>query len=299
MSRMFDAVLRGKGDVSETMRSVLGDSPSDMIPPAEPVVTAIPYAPPPLPPVQDAPSEIGFGVRTLPLMVASRSPLLIFDQSHCDAAEQYRLVRTRLLQHPRKPKMILVSSPEPRDGKSVTALNLAAALSLKAGSNVLLVEGDLRRPVLADQLGLPRSPGLAEVLEGIVPFEKAVIRAQQYPNLHLLVGGEAGENPSELLERPEWQDNCNAWRSQFSYVILDSPPIGVVADYHVLQASCDGVILVIRPDHTKRNAAFRSIELVPKDRFLGVLLNGVKDWFLVKPHRYESAYYYAGKYPER
>jgi Mrp family chromosome partitioning ATPase len=79
----------------------------------------------------------------------------------------------------------------------------------------------------------------------------------------------------------------------FRYVIIDSPPVGAVADYELIQAACDGVILVLRPDFTNRHLCQSALEFVPKAKFLGVLLNCVPDW---SPARYVgSDYYYSGE----
>ena len=83
----------------------------------------------------------------------------------------------------------------------------------------------------------------------------------------------------------------------FRYVIIDSPPVGTVADYELIQAVCEGVILVVRPDFTNRNLCRSALDFVPKAKFLGVLLNCVPDW---SPAKYAgSKYYYAGEEPYR
>ena len=79
------------------------------------------------------------------------------------ASEQYRIVRTRIVQHPSRPSLILVSSPDPGDGKTITAINVAGALSLKSEGSVLLIDADFRRPNIHEQLGLPIGPGLADL----------------------------------------------------------------------------------------------------------------------------------------
>ena len=193
------------------------------------------------------------------------------------------------MQHARQPHLIVVSSPAPRDGKSVTAVNAAGALSLKSEGQVLLVDADLRKSAIHGLLGLPESPGLAEVLKGTATLEEAMVHASDFPNLFVLPAGGAVDNPVELLDSAAWRELCVQFRERFRFVILDSPPVGAVADYELLQAMCDGVILVIRPDHTDRRLCQKALENIPKARLLGVLLNCVPDW---KPARHSGVDYY-------
>src|SRR5262249_37778174 len=90
----------------------------------------------------------GSDLGTVPVRVPAAAPVLPFDGSHRRAAEQYRLVRTKIVQHPGQPRMLVVSSPAPGDGKTVTAVNIAGALALKNDANVLLMDGDLRRSTI-------------------------------------------------------------------------------------------------------------------------------------------------------
>jgi len=91
-----------------------------------------------------------------------------------------------------------------------------------------------------------------------------------------------------LLDSSRWTALCASVRQQFKYVIFDTPPIAAVADYDLIQAHCDGVVLVVRPDHTDRKQCMQAIEAIPKDRLLGVVLNCVSDWFMWKTQGYHS-----------
>jgi capsular exopolysaccharide synthesis family protein len=200
------------------------------------------------------------------------------------------MLRTRLQHHRKQPRMVLVSSAEAGDGKSVTAINLAGALSLKIEENVLLVDGDCRRSNIHAQLGLPLSPGLSEVLSGSSDLAEAIIRLEQLPNLSVLTAGEPRVNPSELLDSTAWRDLAASLRERFRYVIVDSPPVGSVADYELLQAVCDGVILVARPDHSSRAVLLSSLKTVPEDKQLGLVMNCVSPWFLNGKRAYAGYY---------
>src|SRR5205814_2135073 len=99
------------------------------------------------------------------------------------------------------------------------------------------------------------------------------------PNLYILGSGQTWQNSAELLDSPRWISLLAGLRREFSYVVLDSPPIGSLADYDLLQASADGVVLVMRPDHTRRDLAMKALDTIPKQKFLGVVMNGVEKWF--------------------
>ena len=230
--------------------------------------------------------------RTLPICVPGGDPLLPFDSSPSRASEQYRYLRTKLVQNPRQPRLILISSPGPGDGKTVTAVNLTGALSLKSSAAVALVDADLRRASLHRHLGVPKSPGLIDVLRGKCALEEVLIHAEQFPNLYLIPAGESKENPAELLDSNAWPAIAERLRATFQYVVVDSPPVASVADYHLIEASCDGVVLVVRPDHTRRTLTMQAIETVPREKALGVVLNCTKDWFLRKYSHYDYAYEY-------
>ena len=174
--------------------------------------------------------------------------------------------------------MIVISSPAPGDGKSVTAINTAGALALESEAAVLLVDADLRKPALHKQLGLPQSPGLADVLAGACALEDALVHTKEFPNLYAMSSGTTSANLVELLDSKQWRAVCTRLRGMFRYVIIDSPPVAAVADYALIQDVCDGVILVVRPYWTNRNLCRQALDLVPKGKFLGVLLNRVPDW---------------------
>ncbi|HEX7424943.1 MAG TPA: CpsD/CapB family tyrosine-protein kinase [Terriglobales bacterium] len=235
-------------------------------------------------------------IRTLSLHVPAPSPLLPFEKGQWRPSEQYRTLRTKLSQHPKQPHLIVISSPESGDGKSVTAINTAGALALKSEGQVLLLDADLRKATIYMQLGLPQSPGLADVLAGACTPEEALVRTKELPNLYVVSSGTPPANPVELLDSARWRTLCAELRDVFRYVIIDSPPVGTVADYELIQAVCDGVILVMRPDFTNRHLCKCALDFVPNAKFLGVVLNCVPDW---SPGKYTgSNYYYYSSSPE-
>lgn len=254
-------------------------------------------APAPPPPQEEAPAaeraKAAEGYqRELPIRLHSGAPVLPYDGSDPYTGEQYRIVRTKLIQHPRQPRLCLISSPGPRDGKTITAINLAAAMALRSEATVALVDADMRRPSIATLLGLPESPGLADVLAGSCGMEDVWIKIEQLRNIYLIPAGKAQVNPTELLDAERWREVCAGLRRQFRFTIMDAPPIIGVADYALIQAHVDGVIVVVRPDHTNRGLCFKALEAIPKEKMIGITVNCAPEWFLLKHQRHHSYYYY-------
>ena len=297
MSNIVDVLKRGSGEVADAIRSVVRPNvPVETQSGAGSTRKAGAQAAPEGLPGNALPLD---AIRTLSLRLPASSPLLPFESGQQRPSEQYRILRTKIGQHPRQPHLIVVSSPAPGDGKSVSAINIAGALSMKSEGQVLLLDADLRKSAIHVQLGLPESPGLTDVLKGTCTLEEAVVRITEFPNLFVMSAGAPAGNPVELLDSAQWPGLCARLRGLFRYVVLDSPPAGAVADYDLIQAVCDGVILVVRPDHTNRMLCKKSLETVPKAKFLGVLLNCVPDWSPAKSTGAEYYYYSNAKvYPD-
>jgi capsular exopolysaccharide synthesis family protein len=230
-----------------------------------------------------------FAVRTLPFCAPDNGRRIAFPASSSEAAEQYRILRTRILQHPKKPQFVLISSASAGDGKTTTAVNLAWALAVAGEGRVLLLETDLRRSSLHFQLGVPRSPGLAEIAARECQLSDALIRLEQFPNLYVLLAGSVSINAAELLNSRRWTELCATIRKHFKFVIADSPPIGAAADYELIQAVCDAVLLVARPDHTRRTLLLDVLGMTGQSKLLGILLNSVPKWFMWK-YQYHDFY---------
>lgn len=285
MSKMYEALQRAQQQ----------ESPNDAPPPvpvevAEGSETAHYDFIPAAQTVRKQPSRGGNGIRQLLVRFSPGAVIVPWGASNNPGGEHYRIIRTRIVQHPRCPRIIGVSSAGPGDGKTISSINIAGVLSVRDNATVLLMDADFRRPSISRLLGLPAEPGLANVLSGACNLEDAIIRVEQFPNLYVLPAGASGANSAELLDSEQWKSLCSSMRERFGFVIVDGPPIAGVADYELIQASCDGVIVVVRPDHTDRTLFNRAFELIPEDKRLGVVLNCAQEWFLWKTH---EAYYYA------
>lgn len=166
------------------------------------------------------------------------------------AAESYRRIRTNLsfvgVDSPAR--TILVTSTDAGDGKTTTALNLAAAIA-EAGSRVLVVDGDLRRPSLAGRLGLAGGIGFTDLLRGRTLAEDS-IQSSGYEGLDVLCSGAIPPNPGELLASQRAGDVLAELSKKYDYVFVDSPPMVPVSDASILSQWADGVILVVRSGAT-------------------------------------------------
>lgn len=193
------------------------------------------------------------------------------------AAEEYRVLRTRLegRDHTRRTQFVLVTSPRIGDGKTTTSANLALTLAQESQHRVLLVEADLRRPSLAGRFGVRPEPGLVDVLLGTAPLEDALV-AVPGQQLSLLPAGFATARSTGLLASSMMQRVADALRARFDRIVVDTPP-AALADTHVLARLADGVLVVVRAGVTPRPALERALSAIDRQRLLGVVLNGVDE----------------------
>ena len=209
-------------------------------------------------------------------------------------SEAYRSLRTQI-QYSRSEKpvqTILVSSPGPGEGKSTSVTNLAITMA-QMGSKTILVDSDLRRPVLHSLFDLKRDVGLSNYLVGRAEIEE-VIRPTSVDNLYLISCGILPPNPSELLGSKRMQELIQQLKSEYDYVLFDSPPLIAVTDAVVMAPWVDGVVLVLRSGKTDRDAAVRAFELLRnvKANVLGTLLNDVLPSYMYGSYYYYYYYYY-------
>ena len=179
-------------------------------------------------------------------------PAIAFAEDRSAAAEAFRKLRNFVLfrEADDPPRVIVVTSSLPGEGKSITAVNLALALA-EADQNVVLVDGDMRRPAVSDYLGLIGSVGISTVLAGGASLHE-VLQTTRYRGLTVLASGPIPPNPSELLCSMAAKKVFSEMRSGFDYVIVDSSALLPVADGAALAAQADGALLITRFAGTKR-----------------------------------------------
>jgi exopolysaccharide transport family protein len=210
-------------------------------------------------------------------------------------AESYRALRTSLLLSNlgAPPKVIMVTSARPQEGKTTTSINTAIVLAQK-GVRVLLVDADLRRPSVHKTLGMGPRSGLSNVLTGSATLQQTITISPLVPNLFILPAGTPPPNPAELLASANMRDLIAELREQFDHIVLDTPPTLSVTDAVVLSPRADATILVIRSGQTTKQALRRSRDILMQvnAHVAGVLLNAVD---LTSPDYYYY-YEYQGKY---
>jgi len=210
-------------------------------------------------------------------------------------AESYRALRTSLLLTfaGGPPKIILITSALPEEGKTTTSVNSAIVLAQK-GTPVLLIDADLRRPSIHKTLGLGPQIGLSNVLTGTATLQQAIIPSTILPDLFILPAGTPPPNPAELLASAKMKNVLEELRRHYDHIVIDSPPTLSVTDAVVMSTAADAVVLVIRSGHTTKPALRRArdILLQVNARVCGVLVNAVD---LNSPDYYYH-YEYQGKY---
>jgi capsular exopolysaccharide synthesis family protein len=211
--------------------------------------------------------------------------------------EAYRNLRSSLVymgNDAKRPKVILVTSAVPADGKSLTVANLAVTMA-QAGSRVLLVDADLRKGVLHKLFGLTADPGLHEALSDRVAPDKAVF-ATSVPNLFLMPRGTISHDPGELFLTERMDRFIREGSNQYDYVIFDSAPVMAADDVTTLAPRVQGVIFVIRASVTSARVAHAALELLYQRNvdILGVVFNGVNvrgsEYYLYKYKDYYASY---------
>ncbi len=193
------------------------------------------------------------------------------------AAEAYRTLRTNLLYATvdTPPKVVVLTSPGPREGKSTTCANLGVALA-QADESVLLIDCDFRRPVIHGIFGLRNLRGVVNYLAG----ERGLLDVWQepIPGLKVLTVGPRPPNPAELLGSRRFAEFLGQMRKEFDHVLIDAPPVGLVSDPAILATLSDGVLLVLDSrDIRKRSLlqSMRSLEAVGAN-ILGTVINNIK-----------------------
>jgi capsular exopolysaccharide synthesis family protein len=211
-------------------------------------------------------------------------------------SEAYRTFRTNLqfarLDAPLK--TILVTSSGPSEGKSTTVANLAITMA-QMGTKTILIDSDLRRPVLHSIFNLQRAPGLTNYLAGNVPW-KEIVQETPIENLSLLTCGVLPPNPSELLGSKKMKNLLEELKEKYDMILFDSPPVIAVTDAAVLSTLLDGVVLVSSSGSTSKEALQRAITLLEnvKSRLIGGVLNKIKVESVYGSYHYYYYYHYYG-----
>jgi capsular exopolysaccharide synthesis family protein len=223
------------------------------------------------------------------------SPVELITHGHPKSmlSEAYRNIRTSVLLSfsEKPPKKIVVTSPNPGEGKTTTAINTAIALS-QTGALVLLIDTDMRKPRIhkifnKEENGL----GVSNFLSGHAEL-KSIVKKTEIPNLYYIPAGPIPPNPSELISSNLFRVMIESLGKRFDHIVLDSPPVLGFTDSVILSTWVDGIILVVLSGKTPRETLQRAKEVLHQvnAKILGVVINRVNI------HRSGNGYYYYYRY---
>lgn len=207
--------------------------------------------------------------------LALADKLVVGPRSDTGSVEQFRRLAARLYlaQSERRTRMVMVTSALPGEGKTLTSTNLALTLSQSYKRQVLLVDGDLRRPDLHRLFEVPNISGLNDGLRAEVERKVPLIHISEH--LTLLTAGRPDADPMSVLASERMRRVLTEAREKFEWVIVDTPPLGLLSDAHLLTSMIDVAVLVIQAARTPLSAVKRAVETLGRDRIAGVVLNRV------------------------
>ncbi|MFE7772950.1 polysaccharide biosynthesis tyrosine autokinase [Streptomyces sp. NPDC057445] len=221
---------------------------------------------------------------------AARQPVCLRDDIHGPRAEGFRKLRVNLqfTEVDRRPKVIAVTSPLPREGKSSVSVNLAATLA-EEGARVCLIDCDLRRPSVAKALGLVRDAGLTTALVGQAELHQLL---QSAGSFSVLTSGMIPPNPTQLLGSAQFVSLVRTLAEEFDHVVVDTPPVLPFADTAALAPAVDGYLLVAHAKRTSRSQVLDALRILQRVNVpvLGAVMNATR------ARGEADAYGYAYKY---
>jgi capsular exopolysaccharide synthesis family protein len=189
-------------------------------------------------------------------------------------AEKFRMLSLQLLafQEQRRIKKLVVTSTIPTEGKSFVSANLSVTLAQQREQKVLLVDGDLRRPVLDKTFGVDNRPGLRDCLLGSAMPSQAIRQIEDL-GLWFLPAGTALESPLDAMRAGRLASSLEELSSFFDWIVIDTPPLVPLADTSLWSRAADGILLIARHGTTRKRDLKRGVELLDKSRLLGIVVN--------------------------
>lgn len=208
-------------------------------------------------------------------------------------AENFKVLRAKILfpTNGKKPRIIMITSAFPGEGKTFVAANLAASIAIGINEHVLLIDCDLRRPALHSMLGYSNTHGLSEYLTEKKRLSDLLIRTR-IKKLSLLTAGSPGPNPSELLSSTMMKDFLAEAKERYQdrYIIIDAAPSHITAEASVLSNHVDGIIFVVMAQKTPKEPIQRNIQTLGKEKILGIVFNGYSKNYRAY-HKHYKKYY--------
>jgi len=208
----------------------------------------------------------------------SKTPIIMDKNPVSTIAEAYRGLRTSIEFMNKENKMCIIgiTSSQQGEGKTTTAANLAIAYA-QANRRVLLIDANMRQPMVHDIFLKTNYKGLANIVSNVCELKEVVVETH-IPNLDILPAGGTPPNPSELLSSVKFYEILDETKSQYDVIIVDSPPVLHVTDAQIIAAVCDGVLLVASGGKVKKHVIRRAKALLDnvKANVMGVVLNNIK-----------------------
>ena len=194
-------------------------------------------------------------------------------------AEEYKLLRTHILQKTKKENLntIMFTGPRPNEGKSLTTINVAISISQEIDQTVLIVDADLRNPSVHKYFGISGKKGLVDFLKGGIPIPELLIHPEGIGKLVILPGGKPAGDAAELIKSPQMVDLVHELKHCYHdrYVLFDLPPVLNFADALAFAPLVDGIVLVVEAGRTTREDLAQCLEMFKNFNVLGFVLNKV------------------------
>lgn len=211
-------------------------------------------------------------------------------------AESYRTLRTNIIarRNINQPTTIGITSSTPKEGKTTTIANLGITIA-QTDAKVILVDLDLRRPMIANLFGFEKENGVSDFLVDSSMSVDSIIKESRIPNLHVLTSGYIPPNPSEILASVRMDELIDELRKRYDYILFDSPPVIAVTDALILAKKVDMMLLVVKIDQTQKDIIKRTKDLMNNVGafFTGSIANGIEAQKYYKGYSY---YYYYSNY---
>jgi protein-tyrosine kinase len=213
------------------------------------------------------------------------SPLIV-PPTHSYSAEQFRKVKTHILNQSPPPRLILITSTAPAEGKSMVAFNLALSFAQEKHIRTILIDADLRKPSIFPEL---HSAGLSQYLASQTPWEDILIRFEAQ-NLFVVPAGTPSPKAPELIGSPRMKDllkNLREWGEE-TYILIDAPPVLATSEPLIFSKWVDGIIMVVMSDRAPKKSVRKALESLGREKIVGVVFNQIN----LKPSKDYSDYYY-------
>jgi capsular exopolysaccharide synthesis family protein len=210
-------------------------------------------------------------------------------------AEQYRTLCCAIEQshHDSNLRIVAVTSPGAGEGKTLTAINMAATLAQTPNTGVLLIDADLRQPSIADRLGIDdfESPGFIEAIQDPSLTLKSVARRLPAFNISVVTAGQSLDSPYEALKSPRLESLIDEARATYDYIVVDTPPVIPVPDCRVIARWVEGFIIIVAAHQTPRKLLEETLNVFEPNKVLGLVFNR-DDLPLADYYGYAYAYGY-------